>query len=318
MAAMMTSTDEPASDKKPAHKKSRLRLAVVIAVLLLLLAVVGWQFAREWLRPVEPVAVSEAPSLAVLRTFEKRLAALESRIAGLEKLAAAENSAARVIESSQTWWLSEVERYLAEASERLNPGADTRGALSALKSAANTLRSVSVEGAFATRVDTIREILHIEIQLLEGYRNHAAMQAMVMIDNILERLESGVAVTEKPPEVTGVAVSEPPVVAWGDLLERFKRLVVIEVGAGGGLQQANKELAMYSLMLARAAIFGEDSRSYRYAIAGAKKLLAQAGVSDRAIDDDLQALQSLDIAPVPPHIGKALEEMRVFIGEMQP
>lgn len=312
----MTSADEPTNDKKPPSRKSRLSLLVVTVVLLLSFMAVGWQLAREWFQPAEQVAAAEE-SLVLLRAFERRLATLEHRVGQLTELAAARDNPVRVIESNQMWWLAEIERYLAEASERVNAGGDVKAALSALKATQHTLGNVDTEGVSAAALDALGEILHVEIQLLEDYRNHAAMRALMLIDNMLEKFGRSASTAAERPEATGTAVSGSHGGTWDNLLERFRHLVVIETSTQDELQQANEGLVVYSLILARTAILGEDSRAFHHAISNAKQLLEQSGVFDRATHDDLQVLQSLDIAPKPPYIGRALEEMRTLVREMK-
>ena len=295
--------------KQPGRKKMYRSLMVLMTVSLLSIGL--WWTGQRWL---EPAAIKD-PSVDRIFSLERRIASLEQRIGGL---AGIRNDRVKFVESSEAWWLAEVERYLVEASERIKNSADVQSALPALKSARSTLEGVDLQGADATAIDRVKDVLDVEIQSLEKYENHAAKRAMTLIDDALGHFEHG-AIPDKNP---AVADNRIPTVAsddlWTTLTTRFKRMVVVETQAVDELQQLNQGLIVHSLMLAKTAILSGDTRSYRYAVANALRLLEQSDMFDPEVYADLQALQSIDITPSPPSVDKTLREVRLFATEILP
>ncbi len=323
---MASPNDKSSADKPPASKpsagkppadrgrrKKRRKLVFAAAGFVVVLAIVGaWQ---AWLifKPMMQQAAQtsgQASAAVSLRNVESRLNTVERR---LEEVAA-ERAVVTFIESHELWWLGETERYLVEAGERLQTGADVKLALSALKAARRTLKGVKMAGA-----DAAGRALDVEIRLLDGYRNEEAEQAIGTIDEMLRRLDAPPEV--KPQAAAQVAASGEERGWWSRLTgavgDRFEQLVVVEENAGAA-RRFNRGLAAHSLALARTAALAGDAVSYRHAVANAMELFEQESEQGAPMVAELQVLYALDVAGAPPRIGAALDKVRALAAELAP
>ncbi len=314
-------TDGRLGGKQPRGKKWYWLAGGVAAIMLL--AAGAWQ-AWSLLRPPAQAA-GEVSSIAAVHELERRLAALERRL----ETVSAEKRAVVPVASNEWWWIAETERYLVEAGERLKSGADAGSILSALKSARRTIGDLAA-------ADAVREALDREIQLIGGYRNDEAVQALSVIDRLLAQLQREKALDQgaagkmgaEPQKDVVVSGAQPSIGAaqddslWGrlsdGLAERFRHLVVVQRKDGAGMRRAMRGVVVHSLVLARTAVLGGDNLTYRYALTNAMQAVEQSGEIDTPLHGQLRALHALDIAGTPPRIGEALDQIRALAAEMTP
>ena len=298
------------SPDRPRSRRQRYWL-VAVAVVLALLAAIS---AQMWMALNMNLPQASGQSLAeTTRDLERRIGDLERRIDAL-----AEREPAVVpVASNELWWLDEAHRYLAEAAQRLEHGDDIGAALPALRSARRTLAGVDLPAAVA-----VKQILDKEIRLLDEYKNEDAAQAMTGIDRLLAQLYPDEATPlrgKTDQERTSAAAAESKGV-WTRLgqaaLEQIKQAVVIETKDRADRLSVTHGVVMRSLVVARGAVLDGDNMSYRHALANAMHVLEQSRHTDAPLYTELQALYALDIAGMPPRIGKALDQIRSLSGEM--
>ncbi len=299
------------SGAKPSARKRLYRLGGGAVVLIVLVVV-----ARQaWLILQPPPQAAGQESVAVaMDELQHRFALLERRL----ETVADEKPKVVPVASNELWWIAESERYLTEAVERLDSGADVKPALSALRAARQTLAGVELAAA-----KTVRQALEAEIRALNEYHNADAEQAVTVIDEMLERLERGAAPagpTDSEPASAAAAPGRDGLWAgFSDgLSRRFKRLVVVGRKGGDEARQVTRGVAMRSLLLARTAVLGGDDVAYRYAVANAMRAFEQTVETDAVLYGKLQILYALDVAGAPPRIGTALAEIRALARRMTP
>lgn len=320
-------------DRRKAERASvRALLAILIAVIAILFAALGWWQQSEVRRGIDAVRTEQqklTDESARLRAQMEELAASarsdEGRLNELGGLSQQVTELARTFEelrarteAGERAWVVAEARYLLEiANRRLLLERDDTSALAALLAADARLQSLRDPA-----LNGVRRTLAQEIQSLRAAPHPD-------ITGIVARLASGEELAARLPLLGAIAEHYRPdeptsastpgfARAWQIIKSSFVGMVSIRrIGEDAvelvsleeqGLRRHHLQLLLYG---ARMSALRGDAADYRANVSAARRWLEEmfdlSDLSVASLHKDLQVLEHVDVAPALPDISRSLK-----------